>query len=203
MTVRDYDVTEEHMRYYSNEGYVLLPGLIETEAIASIQPIITRLMGNIEPRSSVNIRERTDLGESHLEIKKFVTSSRWADVAARLMGVKEAKLLFDCAFYKKPGDSQTLWHQDNTNWNGRNLTTMWFPLTEASAAMGSLTFLSGSHHSGETSIKQAIRRHAAIKRYDAMRLGDATFHTGWTFHSAPPVPGEQTREAFALLFIAA
>src|SRR5690606_20894713 len=88
------------------------------------------------------------------EVKRFVFATRFAKIAADLLGVANVRLYHDQALFKEPGGGPTPWHQDQNYWplDTSNTITMWMPLVDIpSAEMGMLTFASGSHHAGNAS----------------------------------------------------
>jgi hypothetical protein len=45
-------------------------------------------------------------------------------------------------------------------------------------------------------------RSISLQTYGAMKAGDATFHTGWTLHSAPGNPTDIMREVVNVIYYA-
>jgi hypothetical protein len=41
-----------------------------------------------------------------------------------------------------------------------------------------------------------------LQTHGAMAAGDATFHAGWTLHSAPPNPTDLLREVMTIIYVA-
>ena len=123
-------------------------------------------------------------------VRRFVLARRFAKVAAGLMGASGVRIYHDQALYKEPGGGHTPWHQDEYYWplDTDNTITMWMPLTDITAEMGTLIFAS---HSGEQGylgkipISDESERH--FQRYveeqgyplvtnGDMTAGDASFH---------------------------
>jgi ectoine hydroxylase-related dioxygenase (phytanoyl-CoA dioxygenase family) len=88
------------------------------------------------------------------------------------------------------------------------------PLVPIPTEVGSMTFASGSHCNGHITkqeisdqshktIKEYIEQHKLTTvNYGAMAAGDATFHSGWTLHSAPGNPTEKMREVMTIIYYA-
>ncbi len=124
-------------------------------------------------------------------------------------------LYHDQALCKEPGGGHTPWHQDQNFWplDTENTITMWMPLVDISADVGSMTFASGTHKCGELtklliSTKGAAfddlvrRERLPLHTYGAMRAGDATFHKGWTLHRAPCNPADTMRWVMTVIYYA-
>jgi ectoine hydroxylase-related dioxygenase (phytanoyl-CoA dioxygenase family) len=90
---------------------------------------------------------------------------------------------------------------------------MWMPLVDVPEEMGVLTFASGSHCDGELlsmAISDASERElsAIVKERGyriaraAMKMGDATLHSGWTLHTAPPNRTDRLREVMTVIYFA-
>jgi ectoine hydroxylase-related dioxygenase (phytanoyl-CoA dioxygenase family) len=132
------------------------------------------------------------------------------------MGVSGVRIYHDQALFKEPGGGHTPWHQDQIYWplDTDKTITMWMPLVPVSEEVGSMTFASASHKHGYIS-KQVIsdESHSTLKQYieskgletvnyGALSAGDATFHAGWTLHSAPGNPTDSMREVMTVIYIA-
>ena len=139
-----------------------------------------------------------------------------AGIAADLMGVDGVRLYHDQALFKEAGGGHTPWHQDQFYWplDSDHCITMWMPLVDASQQMGTLTFASGSQREGylgDLPISDATHqtfdtfvreRGFAKHQTPAMSAGDATFHGGWTLHSAPPNRTDRSREVMTVIYYA-
>jgi ectoine hydroxylase-related dioxygenase (phytanoyl-CoA dioxygenase family) len=150
-------------------------------------------------------------------VKKFVFARRFAEVAARLLGVEKVRLYHDQALFKEPYGGYTPWHQDQYYWplDTDKTITMWMPMVDISEAMGMLTFATGSHKMGEVKSKAIsddteaifeahIKKHNfPLRRAQSMKAGDATFHSGWTIHGAGPNKSkDKLREVITVIYYA-
>ena len=149
-------------------------------------------------------------------IRRFVDSPRFARVAADLLGVDGVRLYHDQALFKEPTGGRTPWHQDQTYWplDTDDTITMWMPLADIHANVGSMTFVDGSHRggdieAGDISDESDARIEARIEAeglstttHGSLRAGDATFHRGWTLHSAPPNPTPHVRPVMTIIYFA-
>jgi ectoine hydroxylase-related dioxygenase (phytanoyl-CoA dioxygenase family) len=95
-----------------------------------------------------------------------------------------------------------------------NTITLWMPLTDIAANMGVMGFASGSHRMGylgdmpisDESERQwralVNERGFTVAPGVDMSAGDATFHSGWTLHNAPPNDTALTREVMTIIYFA-
>ncbi|MFR9708072.1 phytanoyl-CoA dioxygenase family protein [Paenibacillus sp. MB22_1] len=154
--------------------------------------------------------------EKSAEIQRFVFARRFAKIAAELMGVDAVRIYHDQALFKEPGGGITPWHQDQIYWpvDTDNFITMWMPLVPVSEDVGSMNFANGSHKFGYIS-KLAISDESQktlgqyieakgleVENYGALAAGDATWHYGWTLHSAPGNPTNTMREVMTVIYYA-
>jgi ectoine hydroxylase-related dioxygenase (phytanoyl-CoA dioxygenase family) len=221
----EYALTEEQKIGYRKDGHILLRGVADTACIAQYRPIIGDEVQR-RNKQSLPLSERGTYGKAFIQIsniwehseqvRKFVLAKRFARIAADLMGVSGVRIYHDQALYKEPGGGHTPWHQDQIYWplDTDNTITLWMPLVNIPEEVGSMTFVSGSHHRGYVS-KLAIsdESHKTLSEYidnsglpqltyGAMSAGDATFHAGWTLHSAPGNPTGLMREVMTIIYVA-
>lgn len=218
----DYPLTAEQIADYRRNGHVLLRGVCSPQEIAAYRQVINAATYryNTEARP---LEERDTYGKAFLQImnlwvkdepvRRFVLARRFAKIAAELMGVDGARLYHDQALYKEAGGGHTPWHQDQYYWplDTNTTVTMWMPLVDVPIEMGALTFASGSHKEGFLGhLKISDESHEAWESLvqergypvhnEVMRAGDATFHSGWTLHSAPGNSGKTTREVMTVIY---
>src|SRR5262249_3730565 len=147
-------------------------------------------------------------------VKQFVFARKFAQLAADLLGVEKVRLYHDQALFKEPGGGHTPWHQDQYYWplDTDKTITMWMPLVDIDEKMGMITFASGSHKFGAVSnieisdkSEEVYNNYIAKKRFsvtraDSMKAGDATFHAGWTMHSAGANQSANAREVMTIIY---
>ncbi len=210
---------------FERAGHAVVRGLASAHEIALFGPPIqdAALLYSSETRP---MAERDTYAQAFLQItnlwvrdevvKRFVFARRFAKVAADLMGVAGVRLYHDQALFKEGGGGLTPFHQDHFYWplDTDNTITMWMPLVDVAAEIGSMTFASGSHRLGylgdlEISDKseEEFRRLVTDKRlpletHGSLAAGDATFHSGWTLHGAPPNPTDRLRPVMTVIYFA-
>ncbi len=157
-----------------------------------------------------------NLWEHDATVRRLVLAHRFAGVAAALMGVDAVRLYHDQALVKEAGGGYTPWHQDQNYWplETDHTITMWLALVDIGSEVGSMSFASGSHrdhdvgagHISDESHDAAATRIAdrghVITTHGAMAAGDATFHGGWTLHTAPPNPTNTRRTVMTVIYVA-
>lgn len=209
---------------FEAKGHAVVRGLASPEEAAAYRPSIERAALDTA-WDKRPLEERDTYGRAFLQsfnlwridptIAQFVLAKRFARVAAALLGVERVRLYHDQALCKEPGGGRTPWHQDQYYWplDSDRTVTMWMPLVDVPAEVGSMTFADGSHKLGDVggqSISDAsdnefsaliAERGLATHTYGAMRAGDATFHAGWTMHSAGPNPSEQLRTVMTIIYM--
>ena len=220
-----YPLTDAAIAAYRSLGHVRLQQLATAvEAAAYREPIaasVERL--STETRS---LEERDSYGKAFLQVMKlwrhdadvarFVLASRFAGVAAQLLGVPRVRLYHDQALFKEPGGGYTPWHQDAMYWplDGSRCLTMWMPLVDITPDHGGLAFASRSHLDGPLSdigISDASEDHfdvliaergLSVDQPVAMRAGDASFHSGWTVHRALGNSSAEMRQVMTVIWFA-
>lgn len=208
---------------YRRDGHVLLRQVASPAEVAAYREAIrsTTLRLSQETRP---LEDRDTYGKAFLQVPnlwqhsddvaRFVLASRYARIAADLLGVNRVRIYHDQALFKEPGGGYTPWHQDAMYWplDGRRCLTMWMPLVDVTPEMGGLCFASGTNTAGpmsDVTISDASEEHFQQVLDDErfvvcepvpMRAGDATFHAGWTVHKALPNDSASAREVMTIIW---
>jgi ectoine hydroxylase-related dioxygenase (phytanoyl-CoA dioxygenase family) len=220
----NYSLSPQQIEEYRQKGHLLLQGVCSPAEIAAYRSVIVdaAMRHNRETRP---LEERDTYGKAFLQImnlwvvdeavKRFVLSKRFAGIAAQLMEVEAVRLYHDQALFKEPGGGHTPWHQDQFYWplDTDRTITLWMPLIDINAVMGSMSFADGSHQEGFIEISEQISdaseaffedycrsRGYAISGGGEMAAGDATFHSGWTLHRAPGNVTDRVREVMTVIY---
>ena len=151
------------------------------------------------------------------EFRQIAFESRAADIAQALMGSHQVRLFHDHVLVKEPGTRQpTPWHQDQVYWplETDDTVTMWMPLVRVPAEVGGMDFVDETWtrrnlsdlvigDSSHAHFADLIRRNGwSTSTYGPFEPGDATFHRGWTLHSAPANETDQMRSVITVIYYA-
>ena len=217
-----YPLAEADREKFARDGHVAVRGLASPAEVNSYRPLIRDVVtavntqrrneGKVSGYSSY-FTQVTNLWRLDDGVLRYVTSRRFARVAAELLGVRGVRLYHDQALFKPPSGPGTPWHQDQTYWPlaTTRTVTMWMPLMDLSQTMGTMVFASGSHREGPLSnlaissdsdafLAGVVRQRGfMLSSYD-LAAGDATFHTGWTAHTTHPNAGATEREVMTIIY---
>lgn len=220
-----YPLTDTQVRSYRSDGFVRLRQVATAKEAAAHRPGIAAAVERLSTETRP-LAERDSYGMAFLQVMnlwrhdpgvaRFAMASRFAGVAARLLGVPRVRLYHDQALFKEPGGGYTPWHQDAMYWplDGSRCLTMWMPLVDITPAHGGLAFAVGSHVDGSLSdigISDASEEHfdrvlaergLTVDEPVAMQAGDASFHSGWTVHKALGNTSDRMREVMTVIWFA-
>ena len=219
-----YRLTTEQCNSYRRDGHIVLRGVASREDVDLVRPAISGVVDEVA--RSKDTQGRTDdysrmftqvsnVWRKNELARNFVLAKRFAKIAADLMGVEGVRLYHDQALIKEAGGKPTPWHQDQYYWplETEHTITMWMPLVDVTPQMGTMSFATGSHKNksftqmpiSETSqeyFERIIRDENCLTPSYSLNAGDATFHSGWTLHSAHGNGSAQRREVIAIIYYA-
>jgi len=222
----DYPITAEQQAQYQRDGHIVLRGVMSRAEVAAYRPVLNSAVSQFttEKRALAN---RDTYGKAFLQVmnlwrrdeavRRYTLARRFAQIAADLMGAPGVRIYHDQALYKEPGGGHTPWHQDQYYWplDTEKTVTMWMPLIDITADMGSLIFASRSGSEGylgklpiSDQSEEVFRQFITERGYQLanngdMAAGDASFHSGWVLHSAPGNTSPTiTREVMTVIYFA-
>lgn len=201
-----FELSKDDIRYFDEHGFVHLEGVFDAATLKAYEPEITARVIELNTMH-LPMEERTTYDKAFLQVmnlwchsdlvKEFVFGRRLAHIAAQLLGVSSVRLYHDQALYKEPGGGVTPWHADQYYWplSTDRTCTAWVPLQDTPLEMGPLGFADGSHHfefgrdlpisdESEARLQEELNKRAFPLVMRPYRLGDVSFHSGWTFHRA-------------------
>jgi ectoine hydroxylase-related dioxygenase (phytanoyl-CoA dioxygenase family) len=219
----DYSLSDDSIQYFQENGHVFLPKIISKDVLQPYRNAILSWADDFRKQQKP-FQERDTYGKAFLQmmnlweendlVKEFSLCKSFGKIAADLLGVKSVRLYHDQALFKEPGGGHTPWHQDQYYWpiDTSKTITMWMPLVDIEEGMGMLTFASKTHQSEMPAMKISDESEDFIRSYvqknqfpivaqKTMSAGDATFHYGWTMHSAPGNDSNTMREVMTLIFM--
>ena len=220
-----YGLDDADVRAFRRDGHVLLRDVASADTVATYAPAI-RAATMEASRATTPLHERDTYGKAFLQVwnlwqrdeavARFVLASRFAGIAAALLGVERVRIYHDQALFKEAGGGHTPWHQDAVYWplDGTQCVTMWMPIVDVEADMGGVTFVSGTNEEG--SLGDLVISDDSDAHFDAlaasrgqqvvtpsrMAAGDATFHGGWTLHRADENHSAIMREVMTVIWFA-
>ena len=220
-----YALSADDIGYFREKGHVALRALAHYETVDDIRPAIDEAT---EARrwDRRSLEDRDTYGRAFVQaanvhqyspiIERFTFARRFARVAAELLGVSGVRLYHDQALYKEPGGGFTPWHQDQVYWplDTDDTITMWMPLVDVPQDIGGMVFADsswrhrnlGEHVIGDSShehFEGVVReKEFSLSTHGPFTRGDATFHRGWTLHSAPANPTSTMRSVLTVIYYA-
>lgn len=208
-----------------DKGHCVVRHLASHEEVEAFRPAIEAAVRR-HAENQVPLEQRGTYGKAFLQVtniwqhddivKRFVFAPRFAKAAADLLGVSAVRLYHDQALCKEPQGGLTPWHQDQNFWplDTDKTITMWMPLVDVAAEVGSMTFGNGTHSKGDICklligddseaffADYVARETLPTETHGAMKAGDATFHKGWTLHRAPANPTNLMRSVMTIIYYA-
>jgi len=220
----EYPLSEEQILSYRRDGHIILRNIASSEELKSVRPALLHAVDDVttkgERQGKISdygkmFTQVTNVWRMNESAREFVFARRFAKMAADLMGVSGVRLYHDQALIKEPGGKSTPWHQDYYYWplDTENTITMWMALVDISKEMGSMSFVSGSHHDSSYSIlpisdtsqnyfDRIIAENGKEPVTYELRAGDATFHSGRLLHSAHANSSGTRREVMTIIYYA-
>jgi len=205
---------------YWKKGFIKLSGVLTGEALHYTRRIIGAAVLLRKESDKRTLSEKSTYEQSFLQcgylcwdfpaVREFVFARRFAGIARDLMGVDGVHLWHDQALYKEPGGRVTDLHQDISYWPVKTefTTTFWLALTDVDPSNGNLYFLPGTHRIGLYEYVDIFKNPHIPERLKnspqidiPLQAGDATFHSGLTFHGARANQTKDIREAMTIIYI--
>ncbi|MFM2078421.1 MAG: hypothetical protein RJA49_2311, partial [Actinomycetota bacterium] len=153
------EIDDEQRAEFAARGHTVVRGLASAAEVDRFRPAIEASVRRFTAKHAP-LDDRDTYGKAFLQVpnlcffddtvRAFSFAPRFAKVAAELLGVEGVRLYHDQALFKEPGGGHTPWHQDQTYWplDTDRTVTMWMPLVDVPAEVGSMTFVDGSHLAG-------------------------------------------------------
>ncbi|MBD3224142.1 MAG: phytanoyl-CoA dioxygenase family protein [Caldithrix sp.] len=217
-----YPLEQEKIDYYLENGFIILKNVLDGETLRHARQVIQAAVLLRKEHDERKLKEKSAYEQSFLQcgylcwdypaLKNFVFGKRFAGIARDLMNVDHARLWHDQALFKEPGGRSTDVHQDSSYWpvdKPELTTTMWLALNSVPVHKGSLYFYPQTHKPEMREYVDIFKnphlpKHLKNKKpvESSLEPGDATFHTGLTFHGAGANQSQEYREGMTVIYIA-
>ncbi len=207
--------------FYTANGYVKIENVVEPEFINEVKSIIQSAVLLRKGKDNRKLKDKSQYEQSFLQcgylcwdfpaVKKFVFAKRFAGISRDLMKSEHIRLWHDQALFKEPGGRITDAHQDCSYWpinEPQFTTTMWLALTDVPVEKGCLYFYPQTNR---IDLKEYVdifsnphqpeRLKDLEKVFVPLKAGDATFHSGLTFHGAGDNKTDEMRAAMTIIYI--
>ena len=215
-----YPVDQQMAMQYQENGFIRTEKVLPDPLLGYVRGVIGAAVLLRKESDKRLLAEKSRYEQSFLQcgylswdfpaVKDIVFSKRLAGIARDLMGVGHVRLWHDQALYKEPGGRITDMHQDISYWpmHTANTTTIWIALQDVPVERGCLYFLPGTHKTGLEEYVDIFKNpHIPDQVKNSPRIdvplkaGDATFHSGLTFHGARENQTDVMREAMTVIYI--
>jgi ectoine hydroxylase-related dioxygenase (phytanoyl-CoA dioxygenase family) len=204
--MNEFQITPSQIRFFEQNGYLVIRDLIDAESIADYQKIYDDFIsGKIDVganRRDLKGEDKESKAESitqimvpsrHLPTLKTTSYYRKISQISRKLLGEDLEIDFDMFINKPPfSNAITPWHQDCAYWikmPDKRAISAWMPLDKAYLDNGCMWYVPGSH-------KMAIRKHESTTKngalvcegsedeavYVELEAGSVVLHHGATVH---------------------
>ena len=215
-----YKIKSEELEFYRVNGFVTLSNVVEKYPLDYARNLIQAAVYLKKEDDKRTLAEKTPYEQSFLQcgflsfeypaVKDLVFGKRFAGIAQDLMKVNGIRLWHDQALFKEVGGRATPVHQDSSYWPIQNpalTTTMWLSLNGSSKDNGCLYFYPGTHKAEKEYVDifknphEPERLKKIEKVYAPLNAGDATYHSGLTFHGTDENRTEEMRKGMTIIYL--
>jgi ectoine hydroxylase-related dioxygenase (phytanoyl-CoA dioxygenase family) len=215
------NVKSEQVDSFADNGFVKIENVIDSEFLPEVRKIIQASVLLRKGKDDRELKDKSQYEQSLLQcgylcwdfpaIKDFVFAKRFAGIVRDLLQADHVRLWHDQALFKEPGGRITDAHQDCSYWpvaEPQFTTTMWLAITDVPIEKGCMYFYPKTN---DPNLKeyvdifknphQPVHLNNSQKIYVPLKAGDATFHSGLTFHGAGNNQTNEMREAMTIIYI--
>lgn len=215
-----YILSSEQIEYYRQNGFVKVTKVLHGEALNYAQKVVEAAVLLRKDSDKRTLAEKSQYEQSFLQcgylcfdfpaVKDLVFSKRFAGIGRDLMEVDKIRLWHDQALFKEPGGRPTDVHQDSSYWPVKEpefTTTIWMAMNDVPVEKGCLYFYPGTHKLGLREYVDIFKNPHFPEALDPennikvpLLAGDATFHSGLTFHGALGNTSSEMREGMTIIY---
>ncbi|KAA3611213.1 MAG: phytanoyl-CoA dioxygenase family protein [Calditrichaeota bacterium] len=215
-----YNITEEQIEFYNQNGFIILKDVLIGPALEFAKTVMEAAVLIRKKEDERSLSEKSPYEQSFLQcgflafdfqpVKDYVFGKRFAGIARDLMRVDGIRLWHDQALFKEAGGRATPVHQDSSYWplsNPELSTTIWLSLDNAPKEKGCLYFYPKSHLAKKEYVDIFKNPHQPKqlqdfkKVYAPLNAGDASYHSGLTFHGTEENTTGDLREGMTMIYI--
>ncbi|MCB9150669.1 MAG: phytanoyl-CoA dioxygenase family protein [Caldilineaceae bacterium] len=217
--VRPIELTDNEVYFYQNQGYLLIPNLIEPAVLDELRAaVLDVLEANGIPRAQLDhasstadkLRQNPQYLQDSL-LDELINGEAMMALASRLIGGRAVRYLPFTAVKAGGGGGQFHFHQDN-NYTQHDPAlgsiNIWVALVDMTPENGCLQMVPGSHKEGVLDWENAgdgdSHRKVAVDPKTflpiRMRAGDAVAFTRLTVHGSGPNYTNRARVAYGLQY---
>ncbi len=217
----EYELNTELIESYQKNGFVKIQRVLTGEALIYARKIIRAAVYLRKEHDKRALAEKSEYEQSFMQcgflcfdfpaVMDLVAAKRFGGIARDLMKVDSVRLWHDQALFKEPGGRKTDVHQDCSYWPIKEpqfTTTMWLSLNGTPVNKGALYFYPGSNDINTREYVDIFKNPHKPKMlakkdhiFVPLEEGDATFHSGLTFHGAGENRTEEMREAMTIIYL--
>jgi phytanoyl-CoA hydroxylase len=204
--VQPLELAGGEVKFYQNEGFLLIPGLISEATARQLNGEVMEIMRVIGLKTQKLLQSREYLEGSGLQ--RFIESRNLLRIAEQLMG-GPSRLYLPFTAVKGPGGGRFHFHQDNnyTRFDGPGIN-LWFALAPMSPENGCLQVVPRSHVngtlgsivSGDGDGHQKVTFEPEDFLPLRMRPGDCVAFTRLTIHGSGANSTPEPRVAYAIQY---
>jgi len=218
---KEYDLDDDQLRSYAKNGFIVLKSVLTGDALEYARKVVQSAVLLRKEQDLRDLKDKSQYEQSFLQcgylcwdfpaVRDLVFGKRFAGIARDLMQVKHVRLWHDQALFKEPAGRHTDVHQDSSYWPVDKpdlTTTLWLALSKVYRENGCLFFHPETHRSGIREYvdifknphhPKALDPNAVV--YTPLNPGDATFHSGLTFHGAGENRTSEMREGMTVIYL--
>ncbi|MEM7624164.1 MAG: phytanoyl-CoA dioxygenase family protein [Planctomycetota bacterium] len=216
--VQPLQLTPAEIKFYKEEGYLYLGGLLQPEMIVALrQEILDVVEGHFgataeDLKQAISAADRLRQSSQYLrgsKLEELITGEEIAAIAAQLIGGPAYMYMPFTAVKAGGGGGDFSYHQDNNYTQHEpalGSINIWVALVDMSPENGCLQIVPRSHRDGVLNAGHSVEGDKCldVDPLDClplrMRAGDGVAFTRLTVHGSGPNDSEEPRIAYALQF---
>ena len=203
------DLTAGEIKFYRDEGFLLIPGLMNESSANDLRAEVMDLMESIGGYEGSKLKQSAEY-KSGSHIERLIHSAPLREVAQQLMN-GPASVFLPFTAVKGTGGGRFHFHQDNqyTQFDdGFGGVNLWFALAPMTPQNGCLQIVPRSHLNGTLASQASgdgdVHKKVTFEPHDflpiRMRAGDCVAFTRLTVHGSGPNQTAHPRVAYAMQY---